>query len=115
MPATPSLPPSPPSAGFPPTSSQLHQQAVRHHERLQRRASSPELRRVPSTSIAPPLPFLPPPPPVPSGLAPVTFNGQSFNHLPAHLASALANLPQLPPLRSRRSAHPLPVSYLFIF
>ena len=116
MPATPSPPPSPP-ADSPPTSPQLHQQAVRHHERLQRHIGSPELRRVPSTSMALPLPSLPPPPPAPAVSASVTFNGHSFNHLPAQLASALANLPDLPlpSHRGQRTAYSLPVSYLFYF
>ena len=50
--SAPSPPPSPPPppATSPPTSRQLHQQAMRHQERLQRDTVSPELRRIPSTS-----------------------------------------------------------------
>src|SRR6266849_3154919 len=106
MPATPP-PPSPPPAS-PPTSPQLHQQAIRNQERLQRDGGSPELRRVPSTSttlstIFPPL--LSPPRPI---SAPVNFNGQSFSHLPPHIAAGLRNLQQLP-VRACR-ARPLPQS-----
>jgi hypothetical protein len=112
MPATSPPPPSPPPprpATSPPTSPQRHQQAMRHHERLQRGMVSPTLRRVPS--LPPPsLLRLPPPPQV---SAPVTFNGQSYSHLPPHLAAAIGNLQPFPvSSRRARATHPLPVSYL---
>ena len=67
--------------------------------------------------MAPPLPSLPLAPPAPAVSASVTFNGQSFNHLPAQLASALANLPDLPQPSHRRQriAYPLPVSFFSFF
>jgi hypothetical protein len=111
MPSTPPPPPFPPVAS-PPTSPQLHQEAVRRQERLQRLMGSPELRRVPSASTIPmPPPPLPPSPPRPVS-APVTFNGQSFNHLPAHLAAHMRDLQPfpIPRIRQRR----VPVSY-FLF
>ena len=141
MPVTPP-PPSPPPrpATSPPTSPQRHQQAMRHRERLLRDRLSPELRRVPSapsvtsSTTRPSLPLsIPPqvsapvpssstalpPPPLPSisqVSAPVTFNGRTFNHLPAHLAAALGNLQPFPaPLRRQRTSHPLSVSYLLFF
>jgi hypothetical protein len=110
MPATPPPPPPPVS---PPTSPQLYQQAVRNQERLQRNRSSPELRRVPSASTALSAIFPPPlPPPQPS----VTFNGQSFNHLPSNIVAGIRNLQPFPTL-SRRGcyAHPPPVCYLLLF
>ncbi len=103
MPATPlpPPPPSPPPAASPPTSPQLYQQAVRHQERLQRGRTSPELRRIPSTSATLSSAFAPPPPP-----SSVTFNGQSYNNLPAHIVAALRNLPSLSATSNRRqSAH----------
>jgi hypothetical protein len=114
MPATSPPPPSPPPrpATSPPTSPQRHQQARRHHERLQRGVVSPTLRRVPSV----PLPSLLPLPPPPQVSAPVTFNGQSFNHLPPHLAAAIRNLQPLPTSsRGQRAARPLSVNYLLSF
>jgi len=111
MPATLPPPPLPPPhpATSPPTSPQRHQQARRHQECLQHGVVSPTLHRVPSTPLLS-LPSLLPPPQV---LAPVTFNGQSFNHLPPHLAAAIGNLQPFPIL-SRRAclAHSFPVSYL---
>jgi hypothetical protein len=115
MPATspPSLPPppSPPPPASPPSSSQLHQQAVRNQERLQRDVGSPELRRIPGASTTLSTIFSPfPPPPLPSVSAPVTFNGQSFNHLPPHIVAGMRNLQPFPVLarRGRRanSTHP---------
>ena len=49
--------------------------------------------------------------------ASVTFDGQSFIHLSAQLASALANLPDLPQPshKGQRTVHSLPISYLFYF
>ena len=109
MPATP--PPTPPPAsvavpfsgdGIPAassSSSQHFQQAARFQERLQRHRGSPELRRVPSTPTSLSNNFLPPPPPPP---VPVTFNGRHYNHLPPHIATALAAMSLQP------SSGPLP-------
>jgi len=120
MPTTPPppSPPPPPPVNSPPTSPQLYQQAMRHQECLQRDRVSPELRRIPSTtstalSNALPPPSLPSPSHVP---APVTFNGQTFNHLPAHIMAAMRNLQPLPSSSRRgHNTHPLPVSYLLFF
>jgi hypothetical protein len=92
------IPPStPPSAllSTPLTSPQLSQQAARLEERNQRIIGSPEQRRIPT---APP--------------GPVTFNGQTFHHLPSNLAAQLAALPPIPNRRLRRSTH-APVSFRF--
>ena len=97
MPVTPP-PPSPPAAS-PPTSPQLHQQVNRHQEHLERQMGSPEQRRIPSTSTTPFLPPQPPPPPI---SAPVTFNGQSYNHLPADIVSGIRQLQPFPILTSRQ-------------
>jgi hypothetical protein len=100
MPSTPPPPPFPPVAS-PPTSPQLHQQAVRRQERLQRLMGSPELRRVPSASTIPmPPPPLPPSPPRPVS-APIPFT------------TAMRDLQPLPaPSRSQRG---IPVSNLLFF
>ena len=117
MPATP--PPSPPSSSIPlthtpPTSPQLHQQAIRHQERLQRQMGSPELRRIPAPSMALLNTFPPPPPPPVS--ASVTFNGQTYNHLPAHIMSSMRNLQPFPTSSMRRQNTRSPsVSYLLLF
>jgi hypothetical protein len=114
MPATPPPPPpSPPPAAVttsPPTSPQLHQQAIQNQERLQCNMGSPELHRIPSASTTL-FNALPPPPPS-SVSASVTFNGQSYNHLPAHIVSGITNLQPFP-ITSRRqhSARPPSVSY----
>jgi hypothetical protein len=123
MPATPPRPlSSPPAIGSPPTSPQRHQQAVRQQERFQRSMGSPEQRRIPATPRVlfpnPPLP-LPPSPPRPVS-APVTFNGRTFNHLPADLVARLSNMPPPPApftrgRRRRRGAPPLPVCYFWHF
>ncbi len=103
-----SLPPrSPPPlrpATSPPTSPQRYQHVARHQERLQRNLVSPELRRVPSAPE--PLSFLQPQLPAPAPLSgPVTFNGQSFSHLPADIVTRMSNLPPIPgPSRRRRTA-----------
>ena len=120
MPTTPPpLPPSPlvPLTGTPPTSPQRHQHAIRHQERLQRQMGSPELRRIPAPSMAllntfpPPLP----PPPLPP-TAPVTFNGQTYNHLPAHILSSMRNLQPFPTTSMRRgNIHSPSVSYLLLY
>ena len=87
--------PPPPSRLSPPppdsssSSHHLHQQTIRHQERLQRDLGSPELRRVPSTST-----LLPPP--LPPLSTPVTFNGQSFSHLPSHIVASMRNLQPFP-------------------
>ena len=111
MPATsppPSPPPPPPPAASPPTSPQLYQQAVRHQERLQRDRASPKLRRIPSTSATLSSAFAPPS--LPSS---VTFNGQFYNNLPAHIATALRNLSSLSATSNRwQSAY---VSCLLLF
>jgi hypothetical protein len=112
MPSTPP-PPAFPPATSPPTSPQLHQQAVRRQERQQRLMASPELRRIPSASTIPmPPPPLPPSPPRPASV-PVTFNGQSFAHLPADIVERMTNLQPLP-IPSRRQRRVI-VSYLFFF
>jgi hypothetical protein len=53
---------------------------------------SPEQRRIPtapSTSAAPP----------PPSLRSVTFGGQTYNHLPSHLAAMAAAIPSFPVAR----------------
>jgi hypothetical protein len=109
MPATPPPPPSPPPAAVaasPPTSPQLHQQAIQHQERLQRNMGSPEQHRIPSASTTL---FNALPPPPPSISAPVSFNGQSFNHLPAHIVAGMRNLQPFP-TTSRRQCSTCPSS-----
>ena len=97
MPATPP-PTSPPASvavpcsgdGIPAassSSSQHYQQAACFQEHLQRHRGSPELCRVPSTLTSLSNNSLPPPPPP---TVPVTFNGRDYNHLPPHIATALA-------------------------
>jgi hypothetical protein len=106
----PTPPPSPPpSAAF--LAFQLHHQAVRQRERLQRDRLSPELRRVPSASTLLSTVF-PPPPPRPVS-APVPFNGQSFNHLPPDIVAGLRNLEPFPTVRTRRNAVQSNVSFTF--
>ena len=81
----------------PPTSPQHHQAATRQSERDSRVMGSPEQRRIPtapSTSAAP----LPPPPP---SLTSVTFNGQTYNHLPSNLAAMAAAIPSFPVIQWR--------------
>src|SRR5258708_5377156 len=106
---TSSPPQSPPPlrpATSPPISPQCYQHAARHQERLQHNLVSPELHRVP---FAPePLSFLPQPqpllPPAPAPLSePVTFNGQSFSHLPANIVARMSNLPPIPGPFSRQA------------
>ena len=87
MPATP--PPSPPPPDDSLSSFQLHQEAMRHQERLHRDTRSPELRRIPSTSTMQSTVVSPPRPPV---LTSVTFRGQTFNHLPSDLTDRMRNL-----------------------
>ena len=109
MPATPPSSPPPASVAVPfpeddipaasSSSSQHFQQAARLQERLQRHRGSPELRRVPSTFTSLSNNSLPPPPPPP---VPVTFNGRDYNHLPPHIATALAAMSIQP------SSAPLP-------
>jgi hypothetical protein len=73
---------------------------------------SPELCRVPSASTIPMLPLpLPPSPPRPVS-APVTFEGQSFTHLPAHLVAHIRDLQPFPILHTRQ--HRVPISYLLL-
>jgi len=114
----PPSPPPPPLANSPPTSPQLHQQAIRNQERLQRDRVSPDLHhRIPSITSATLSNALPPPPlPLSSHIsAPVTFNGQSFNHLPAHIVAAMRNMQPFPTsFKGRRNPYSLPVSSLFI-
>src|SRR6267154_1509661 len=43
-----------------------------------------------------------PPPPAPPISAPVTFNGQSYNHLPADIVSGIRQLQPFPILTSRQ-------------
>ena len=105
-PPPPSPPPPPPPAASPPTSPQLYQQAVRHQERLQRGRASPELRRIPSTSATLSSAFAPPPPP-----SSVTFNGQSYNNLPAHIVAALRNLSSLSATSNRRQSIHVSIIY----
>ena len=62
---------------------------------------SPEHRRVPaasSTSAA-----LPPSPP---SLISVTFGGQTYNHLPRHLAAMAAAIPAFPIVQQHRRHRP---------
>jgi hypothetical protein len=73
----------------PPTSPQRDQAAGHHTERLNRIMGSPEQRRTPaatplalSAAAAPPLP---------SG-RPVTFQGQTYHHLPPELAAYMASI-----------------------
>ena len=76
---------------------------------------SPELRRTPSISSTTPSIALPPSslsslPSPPQVSAPVTFNGQSFSHLPPHLAAAIGNLQPFPiSSRGQHAKHPLPM------
>ena len=92
-------------AQTPPTSPQLSQHAARELERSSRALGSPQNRRFPATATA--------------AAVPSTFNGQPFQHLPAHLAAQLAALPPLsvPPQHSHCShatdvAPPI-VSFIF--
>jgi hypothetical protein len=68
-------------AQTPPTSPQLSQHAARELERSSRALGSPQNRRFPATATA--------------AAVPSTFNGQPFQHLPAHLAAQLAAHPPL--------------------
>jgi hypothetical protein len=83
----------------PPTSPQCSQAAGRQAERANHIIGSPEQRRtpagpsVPSTAAA--APSLPP-------RGPVTFQGQTYQHLPPDLVARLAQLPPLPIAPSRR-------------
>jgi hypothetical protein len=84
-------PPPPSVEATPPTSPQLAQQAARHEEHNLRIMGSPEQRRTPAIPSAP----------GPSALA--TFGGQTYHHLPAHLAAQLAALPLMPARSLRQS------------
>ena len=110
MPATPPPSPPPPSSAF--QSFELHQQAIRQQERLQRDRQSPELRRVPSASTTHSTVFPPPPPPI---SAPVTFNGQSFSNLPPNIVARMRDLQPFPTLRRQRNAVQSNVSITFTF
>src|SRR5258708_37754842 len=88
------------------TSPQHYQHAAQHQERLQHNLVSPELRRVPSAPE--PLSFLQPQLPAPAPFSgPVTFNGQSFSHLPADIVTRMSNLPPIPGPSKRRQTAPL--------
>ncbi len=79
-----------PMPSTPPTSPQRNQAAGRHTERLSRIMGSPEQRRTPAAapsalSAAP----APAAPSLPSG-GPVTFQGQTYHHLPPELVAHVA-------------------------
>jgi len=89
----------------PPTSPQRNQAAGRHAERLSCTMGSPEQRRTPaaaplalSTAPAPAAPSLPPG-------GPVTFQGQTYHHLPPELAAHVASISSIStaPQQHRRS------------
>jgi hypothetical protein len=73
---------------------------------------SPEQRRIPAASSisAAPLP----------SLTSITFAGQTYNHLPSHLAAMAAAIPSFPVVQQRRGRRPAapmlapsPVSLIF--
>jgi hypothetical protein len=66
----------------PPTSPQQYQAAGRHAERASRTLGSPEQRRTPANTS--------------TARRPITFQGQTYHHLPADLAAQLAALPPMP-------------------
>jgi hypothetical protein len=73
----------------PPTSPQRNQAAGRHAERASRIMGSPEQCRTPATPSA--LSAAAAAPSLPSG-GPVTFQGQTYHHLPPHLAAHVASI-----------------------
>ena len=95
VPATPPSPIAPPpplhhpaaadvipvDPAMPPTSPQHHQQAARHHERLQHQIGSPEQRRIPAAPAGPSRL------PAPAQPEPVIFDGHLYTNLPADLAA----------------------------
>jgi hypothetical protein len=102
----------------PPTSPQRDQAAGRHAEHLSRIMGSPEQRRTPaapsSTLSAAAAPSLP-------SREPVTFQGQTYHHLPPELAAQIASTSSIStaPQQHRRSLAapllapaPVSVSYL---
>jgi hypothetical protein len=105
-----------PMPSTPPTSPQRNQAAGRHAERLSRIMGSPEQRRTPaaapsalSAAAAPSLP----------SRGPVTFQGQTYHHLPPELAAHVASISSVStaPQRHRHSSAasllaPAPVSVI---
>jgi hypothetical protein len=83
-------PAAPSSSGTPPTSPQRHQQAARDQERAQHVMGSPEQRRTPATSSNTAVPTSDTSTSAVS--APVTFNGQTYHHLPPPLVAQLTAL-----------------------
>jgi hypothetical protein len=105
----------------PPTSPQRNQAAGHHAERLSRIMGSPEQRRTPAAA---PLALsaaaaAAAAPSLPSG-GPVTFQGQTYHHLPPELAARVASISSIstaPQWHRHSSAAPLlapaPVSVIF--
>ena len=85
--------PAPPS-GTPPISPQCHQQAVCDQERNQHVMGSPKQHRTPATSSNTAVPTSDTSTSTVS--APVTFNGQTYHHLPPPLVAQLTALSGAP-------------------
>ncbi len=93
---------------------------ARRNERDGRTLDSPERRRIPQGPQGPQLDLPPQPFPLPANalpVGPVQFNdpfqnnyapppASIYQHLPAHLAQAVANLPPLLPVRGRGRGRP---------
>ena len=82
-----------PSTPF--TSPQCHEAATRQLEHDSYVMGSLEQHRIPTAA--------PPPPP---SLRSVTFDGQTYNHLPSHLAAMAAAIPSFPVIQQHHKHHP---------